>query len=116
MKTDRPAHIPIPFQSRLRELRLRWLPPVVLILAFSCLALLWDKHVVAPTMVGQAEPILANVSSYKAGVLAELRVNRFQKVKAGETVGQVMVTDPKILASSLAVIQAEIEMLRAGMA
>jgi len=55
---------------------------------------------------------MANVSSYKAGVLAECSVLRFQRVRAGDTVGQVMVTDPKILASTLAVIQSEIELLR----
>jgi multidrug resistance efflux pump len=114
MKNDRPARISIPLPLRLREARLRWLPPLVWILAIAVLALLWGEHVSSPTMVGQAEPVLANVSCHKPGVLTELRVNRFQKVKAGETVGQVMVTDPKILASSLAVIQAEIDMLRTG--
>lgn len=48
-------------------------------------------------------------------MLAQLDVARFQKVKAGDTVGQVLVTDPKILASSLSVIQAEIEVLRVSM-
>jgi multidrug resistance efflux pump len=37
---------------------------------------------------------------------------QLQKVKAGDSVGEVLVTDPKILASSLAVIQAEIEEIR----
>jgi multidrug resistance efflux pump len=36
-------------------------------------------------------------------------------VKAGDPVGRVLVTDPKILAASLAVIQADIEMLRVNM-
>jgi hypothetical protein len=44
--------------------------------------------------------------------LAQLCVNRFQKVKAGETIRQVLVTDPRILTASLAVIQAEIVSLR----
>jgi multidrug resistance efflux pump len=44
-----------------------------------------------------------------------LSVTRFQKVKNGDPVGQVLLTDPKILASSLSVIQAEIEALRISM-
>src|SRR5207244_3746432 len=52
---------------------------------------------------------------YKPGVIAALDVTRFQSVKAGDPVGQVLVTDPKILASSLAVIEAEIESLRVGL-
>jgi multidrug resistance efflux pump len=66
-------------------------------------------------MVGQAEPVLSNVSCYKPGVLADLLVSRFQRVKQGDPVGRIMVTEPRILASSLAVIQAEIESLRATM-
>jgi multidrug resistance efflux pump len=48
-------------------------------------------------------------------MLAQLDVTRFQKVKTGDPVGQVLVTDPRILASSLSVIQAEIEALRISM-
>jgi multidrug resistance efflux pump len=47
--------------------------------------------------------------------LAELNVTRFQRVKAGDPIGKIMVADPKILSTSLAVIQAEIESLRANM-
>jgi multidrug resistance efflux pump len=79
------------------------------------LALLWKEYAAAPSLVGQAEVVPANVSCYKAGMLAQLFVNRFQKVKAGDAVGQVLVTDPKILAASLAVIEADIDMLRVTM-
>jgi HlyD family secretion protein len=115
MKTDVPKRIPVPLAQRWLDARQRVFPVLALLMAFAALAILWTNHVVAPTMVGQAEPVLANVSCYKPGVVGQLTVNRFQKVKAGDSVGQVLVTDPKILASSLAVIQAEIEMLRTEM-
>jgi multidrug resistance efflux pump len=110
-----PAPIPIPLRQRWHDVRLRVLPGVVLVAALITLVLLWKDHVAPPTLVGQAEPVLADVSCYKPGVLAQLTASRFQKVKAGDPVGVVMVTDPKILASSLAVMQAEIELLRADM-
>jgi multidrug resistance efflux pump len=110
-----PAPIPIPPQQRWRDVRLRALPLVVFAATFLTISLLWKDFVAAPTMVGQAEPVLVNVSCVKPGVLAEFTITRFQKVKAGDPVGRVVVTDPKILASSLAVIQAEIEMLRVNM-
>jgi multidrug resistance efflux pump len=115
MKTDSAAPIPIPLGQRWRELRMRILPVVVFTAATATVALMWKDHVASQAMLGQAEPVLANVSCYKAGVLAELCVTRFQKVKAGDVLGKVMITDPKILASSLAVIQAEIDSLQAGM-
>jgi len=104
--------IPVPLKQRWQDVRLKALPLLVFAAAIMLTALLWKQTVAAPTLVGQAEPVMANVSSYKAGVLAECSVLRFQKVRAGDTVGQVMVTDPKILASTLAVIQSEIELLR----
>jgi multidrug resistance efflux pump len=115
MSVKSPAPIPVPFRQRWHDFRRRAVPGVVLVAALITLVLLWKEHIAPPTLVGQAEPVVANVSCYKPGVLAQLTASRFQKVKAGDPVGLVMVTDPKILASSLAVIQAEIEMLRAEM-
>jgi multidrug resistance efflux pump len=115
MKSDAPGTIPIPLPQRWRDIRQRILPVVVFAAALGGVGLLWRDHTASHVMVGQAEPVLSNVSCYKPGVLAELKVNRFQRVKAGDPIGRVMVTEPKILASSLAVIQAEIESLRANM-
>jgi multidrug resistance efflux pump len=110
-----PAAIPIPWRQRWRDARLRYVPALMFIAVVFVLALLWKGHVAAPTLVGQAEVVPANVSCYKPGMLAQLSVDRFQKVKAGDAVGQVLVTDPKILAASLAVIVAEIAELRASL-
>jgi multidrug resistance efflux pump len=94
---------------------MRLIPALVFIVAVAALIFFWRDYVAAPTMLGQVEPMQASVSCYKPGLLAELDVTRFQKVKAGDAVGRVLVTDPKILAASLAVIQADIEMLRVNM-
>ncbi len=115
MTRDTPVPIPIPTKQRWREVRQRVLPLVVFAGAIAGIAVLWKDHTASRVMLGQAEPVLSNVSSYKPGVLAELNVSRFQRVKQGDLIGKVMVTEPRILASSLAVIQAEIESLRANM-
>src|ERR1043166_6817899 len=115
MKTEDPPPIPIPFQQRWRDARLRLLPVLVFGASLCALVALWKDHVVPHTMIGQAEPVLANVTCYKPGMLAELSVTRFQRIKAGAPVGKVLIPAPKILASSLAVIQAEIDALQASM-
>ena len=115
MSSQTPAPIAIPPQQRWREVRQRVLPAVVFAAAFIGVALLWKDHTASSLMVGQAEPVLSNVSSYKPGVVTELKVNRFQRVKQGDEICRVMVTEPRVLTSSLAVIQAEIESLRANM-
>ncbi len=110
-----PSPIPIPLSGRWRDVRLRVLPVLIFVFAIIVLAALWKDFAAAPSLVGQAESLQANVSCYKPGVLAQLTVNRFDRVKSGDAVGQVLVTDPKILQASLAVIQADIELLRATM-
>jgi len=107
-----PTPIPIPLRQRWHDARLRVIPAVAFCSAIVAIALLWKTNIAAPTLVGQAEANESKVSCYKPGMLAQLDVARFQKVRAGDPVGQVLVTDPKILASSLSVIQAEIEALR----
>src|ERR1039458_8282179 len=115
MKTERREPIPIPMRKRWHLLRVRWLPPLVLIAGFGAVAFLWREHVASLTIVGQAEPVVSDVSCYKPGVLAELNVarfqrvkagdtlptvspalTRFQRVKAGDTVGKVLITEPRI--------------------
>lgn len=115
MSSQEPAPIAIPPQQRWREVRQRVMPAVVFAAALMGVALLWKDHTASSLMVGQAEPVLSNVSSYKPGVVTELKVNRFQRVKQGDEICRVMVTEPRVLTSSLAVIQAEIESLRANM-
>jgi len=107
-----PSPIPIPLHQRWRDVRLRYIPAFIFIAIVFVLALLWKDYTSAPMLVGQAESVPSKVGSDKPGMLAQLTVDRFQKVKAGDAVGQVLVTDPKILAASLAVIQAEIDQLR----
>jgi len=113
MKTDNSGPIPRPLRLRLLDLRVRAIPAVIFAGTWIAVALMWKHNGPSPTMLGQAEPVVANVTCYKPGMLAELTVNRFQKVKAGEQIGQVMVTEPKILAASLALIKADIQMLQA---
>jgi multidrug resistance efflux pump len=109
------APIPIPLRQRWHDARLRIMPAAAFCGAIVAIAFLWKSNIAAPNLVGQAEANEARVSSYKPGMLAQLDVVRFQKVKAGDPIGQVLITDPKILTSSLSVIQAEIEALRISM-
>jgi len=115
MKEEPSRPIPIPLKQRWRDARMRLFPLVVFGTALCILVGLWKQNVAAPTMVGQAEPVVANVTCYKAGMLAELTVARFQQIKAGDPVGRVLITDPKILASSLAVAKAEIDLIRSNL-
>ena len=115
MKSDAHTPIPIPPAQRLQQARTTLLPAAVFLGAVLAIAALWKDHVGAPSLVGQADGTLANVSSHKGGVLAGLNVTRFQKVRAGDPLARVLVADPKLVEASLAVIRSELDMLRANM-
>src|SRR5438132_11320515 len=107
--------IPTPLAQRWREFRFRVVPILVFFGALLLLSTMWRQYVLPPTLVGQVESMTAYVSSAKAGTLAQLNLARMQRVNAGDPVAQVITTDPKVLASSLAVIQAEIQLLRVNL-
>ena len=107
--------IPTPLAQGWREFRFRIVPILVFLGALLLLSTMWRQYVLPPTLVGQVESMTAYVSSPKAGTLAQLNLARLQRVKAGDPVAQVITTDPKVLTSSLAVIQAEIQLLRVNL-
>ena len=107
--------IPIPMAQRWREFRLRALPLLVFCGTLIAAAWLWREQMPVAALVAEVEGTSAQVSSLKAGLLTQFNVTRLQRVKAGEVIGQVMTTDPRVLQSSLAVIQAEINLLRVNL-
>ncbi|HYG22252.1 MAG TPA: HlyD family efflux transporter periplasmic adaptor subunit [Verrucomicrobiae bacterium] len=112
MKLEPLKPVPTPLPQRLRDLRMRFIPPIVCIGAMLVIGLVWKDTVSPPTMVGQAEPIVSNISSYQPGILAELTVRRFERVRAGQVIGKVLVAHPELLSASLDVIRSEIEELQ----
>ena len=104
--------IPTPAAQRWREFRLQSLPFVMFCAAVLAVGLLWRTSATTVRLVGQVEPSTNTVSSPKPGVLGQMTITRLQRVEAGDPIVQVITTDPKILDSSLAVLRAEIELLR----
>lgn len=107
--------IPTPPAQRWREVRLLYLPRVVFVLGVIVAAVLWSRSVAPAMMVAEAEVIQTEVRSAQAGVVASLNVAIFQKVAAGEVIGQIAAANPRILDATLAVIRAEVGMLSATM-
>jgi multidrug resistance efflux pump len=107
--------IPIPAEQRWRDLRLQFTPAVVFLAVLTAIVFLWKDYVSPVTMIGQVEIVRENVVSPKPGILVQLNVASFTNVKEGDVVGSVITTDPKIMASSLGIIQAEINLLRHNM-
>lgn len=113
--SDRLPPIPTPPSQLWRQVRLQYLPVLVFVIGLLAAAIIWTRWVAPPTLVGEAEAVRTELRSAQAGRLEGLRVELLQPVKAGQTLGHVLVNEPRVLAASLAVIRAEIEMMRTTM-
>lgn len=107
--------IPTPPAQRWREFRIQVLPIIVFLCILGAIFLLWRSYVQPAGIVGMVETDSTQIASIVPGKIAGLNVKRFQRVKAGEVLGQVLTTDPKVLEASLGVITAEINLIRSGM-
>lgn len=110
--SERLPPIPTPSSQLWRQLRLQYLPVVIFALGVVGAMFLWTQWVAPPTLIGEAEAVRTEVRSAQSGLLADLNVDLLQPVKAEQVIGRVIVHDPKVLEASLAVIRAEIEVLR----
>jgi multidrug resistance efflux pump len=108
--------IPTPAAQRWKEVRLLYLPRTVFGVGIIAAAWLWSSWVAPASMVAEAEIEQRDVRSAQAGVVATLKVDMLQPVHAGEVIGQIVASNPRLLDASLAVIRAEVGMISATMA
>lgn len=109
------SKIPIPLSQRWKEFRIKILPGLIFLTIVLVVFTLWDQRVTSANMTGKVIGIQAEIRSSEGGYLTQLQTERFQYVSAGDPIAQVVTTDPKILEAELAVILAEVEMIRMGM-
>ena len=108
--------IPTPPAQRWREFRIRVLPIFIFLCVIAAIVILWRNYVQPTGVVGMVEPNTTVVTTFRPGKLVGLTVKRFQRVKAGDVLGQVITTDPQVVEASLGVIRAQITLIRSGMA
>src|SRR6476660_5708170 len=117
MSNDPLPPIPTPMLQRWREFRIRVMPLLCFVVLAGASAFLWKEVAVPPMMgVGFAETNIAAVAAAYPGIVSQMTVKRFQQVKAGEPICQVVLKDPKIITAELAAVQAQIDLIRIGMA
>lgn len=107
--------IPVPARQRWREFRIQAIPALVFAGTVLLTVILWRDQTPTTMLVGEVESVTATVASPKSGMLADLHISPLQQVSAGDPIAQVITTDPKVIQSSLAVILAEIQLLRVNM-
>lgn len=105
--------IPTPPAQRWREFRIQALPILTFIIVLFCVTLLWSHYVLPTNIVAEVEAIHANVLSSVPGTIKEVKVTRFQRVKAGDEIVRISIMDAGVLQSSLRSIEANLKLTQA---
>jgi len=109
------APIPTPPAQRWREFRIQALPILTFIAVLICVVTLWQNYVVPTSIVGEVESTHAVVISSVPGTIKELKVQRFQRVKAGDEIAQISTMDAETLQAALRAIEGDLKLMRARM-
>ncbi|MCF7669438.1 MAG: HlyD family efflux transporter periplasmic adaptor subunit [Verrucomicrobia bacterium] len=104
--------IPIPPAQKWREFNIRIVPVILFLACLAGVATLWKTYVLPTSLVGQVEPVYAEVTSPQPGLLADLKVARFQEVKKGDAVAEIFSEDMQM---PLSLVEAEMDLLRIRM-
>jgi HlyD family secretion protein len=104
--------IPTPPALLWRQLRLQYLPVVVFVAGLAAAAVIWTRWVAPPTLIGEVEALRSEVRSVHAGTLANVKIQPLQPVRAGDIIAHVVITDPRVMEASLAVLRAELDAIR----
>lgn len=113
---ERLEPIPSPPGALWREVRHRVLPFAVFAGVLALVATIWQRDLRGTHLFGEVEAVHADVTTIEAGLLAELRVGRFDAVRAGEILGTVEVSSAETARRELETAAAELRIMRARMA
>src|SRR5687767_10342218 len=111
MATDSLPTIPTPAAQRWREFRIQVLPVITFVCLLVMLGVMWGRFVQPAGIIGEVQPIRANIVSLTDGVLAELTVDWFDEVKKGEEIGKVLMHGEDAANAALKSIETEMKVL-----
>ena len=101
-----PGAIPTPWKLQVRRLRYQVAPVVIFLVAATTAGLLWKRHVIGPTTVGEVEAVRVVITSPADGTLIPLpreildhNIEKFHRVRAGDVIAK-MDDGPFIAAAS----------------
>jgi len=103
--------IPTPLRQRLKPIRQRWVPAIVLVLVLVAIALIWRRMARPTSFVGVVETVQTIVTTPDAGMLTNISINPLQEVVAGDVVAEVVTTDPRTVNNRLSVLRGRMQLM-----
>ena len=105
--------VPSPPEHLWRQFRINAIPALTFVAVLVATVLLWGRNLANPLVMGQAESVISEVVSPQPGRIGQLNVTNFQFVKKDDVIAIVDATEPLVLSNTIAVIRAEMDLIRA---
>lgn len=109
---DKLPTIPSPPGTALREFRIKFVPGATFLLVLAVAAFTWRGYVGPAVLVGEVQAMRSTVSAPVSGRLSQMSVVTFQRVRAGQVVGQITPAEPPVLDAQVALARARIDQVR----
>ena len=113
MKDQSP--IPIPINQRWQDFRTEILPVIIFAVVIAGVVWMWGRSVAPPTVIGEVQIVRTDMISILPGTIQELKTDLLQKVTNGQCLAMVRVMENDVLTNELAVIEAELRLLKTQM-
>ena len=113
MNVDPLPPVPSPPEHHWRQFRINVIPGLTFVAVLVATVWLWGKNLASPLVMGQAESVISEVVSPRPGRIEQLKVTLYQDVKKDEIIAVVDATEPLVLTNTIAVIRAEMDLIRA---
>lgn len=109
---DKLPPIPSPPGTAFREFRVKFVPVAMFALVLAMASYTWTRYVGPVALVGEVQMVRSSVSAPVSGRLSQMPVAMFQRVRAGQVVGQITQTEPAVLDAQVALARARIDQVR----
>jgi len=106
--------IATPLRMRWLQFRIQVLPLLVFACVVAAIAYLWDKELTPTHIVGEVYAEVSEVAAPESGIVTAMPKRLFEKVSAGDVIARIEPIPPAMVESKLRVLQAQMELTRAG--
>ncbi len=115
MQDRTPPLIPIPLKQRWHDFRVAQAPVVMFFVLALTIGWMWSRYIHPATIIGEVEPIRANIISVVDGTLQELKVDMLQSVTNGQELGVLLPRAAEEFAAELIGAEGELRLMKRRM-
>lgn len=115
MPDDTLKPIPTPLKQRWNDLRVVHVPVLTFLILTASICWMWGRYIHPSNIIGEVEPVRANIISVVPGTLQELKVDILQPVTNGQELAVLVALEADQLNAELIAVEAELRLMKRRM-